>query len=137
MSAKNKRGKTGFAKLTSHLNEILIWLNSNGLAELRPSERKKVRDMVKDISTRMSSVKCFNCGEIVRYWDLESHKQQCKKGKNQKSSISFNDLLGKEQDLNEEERRLDGSRDYYNNFRENGRFGSHPRFDDGGDESEP
>ncbi len=36
-----------------------------------------------------------------------------------------------------EERRLDGSRDYYNTFRENGRFGSHPLHDDYGDTAQP
>ncbi len=35
------------------------------------------------------------------------------------------------------ERNLDGARDYYSNYREQGRFGSHPSHDDYGDDSDP
>jgi hypothetical protein len=41
-----------------------------------------------------------------------------------------------ELDNHREERRLDGSRDYWQ-FREGGQFGSHPSYDDVDDESDP
>jgi hypothetical protein len=60
-----------------------------------------------------------------------------------KSSGRYSVILDEDDDAPEadlddyyEDRRLDGSRDYWQ-FREDGQFGSHPTYDDFGDESEP
>jgi hypothetical protein len=90
-------------------------------------------------------VYCPDCGSPVSRKNIKKHKKKCTHTLQKTASIQQPAMLRNIQTVNiptiptavpSEEKRLDGSYGYHQ-FRENGKFGSYPSFDNMNDESQP
>jgi hypothetical protein len=120
-------------------------------------QRPKIKHSAQTGRLKSNSKKCHICS--AKIGDLETHMRVFHGGINsgvrsspvKKSRISPSSGNADRKQLRKKissdssggkstrciERNLDGARDYYSNYREQGRFGSHPAHDDYGDDSDP
>jgi hypothetical protein len=112
---------------------------------LKNTTSKKPAAAIKPISNKREMVKYPDCGSPVLRKNIEKHKGKCTHGIQKMATIQPPAILRNIQTVHiptilpmmpSEEKRLDGSYGYHQ-FRENGKFGSYPSFDNMNDESRP
>lgn len=133
------------------LDQIADYVKSeNAVAsQLEKAEAKIIENLLLKIYNKDPSIayiKCTVCQNLISKETFKHHYDKCKEKSQKQSSKVQENLEGEkvnnnpkspyERDLdgNQAGRKSDGSRDYYRH-RENGKYGSHPSYDDFDDES--